>query len=67
MSLCDIRCMVWGDGGRAVRTHVFAALGAVLLVGACGVGFGRVGLTVGMAVAGLVSMLLAGLAAKGER
>lgn len=46
---------------------MFAALGAALLVGACGVGFGRVGLTAGMAAAGLVSMLLAGLAAKGER
>ena len=34
-----------------MRTHVFAALGAVLLVGACGVGFGRVGLTAGMAAA----------------
>lgn len=59
--------MLWGDGGGLVRTAAFSALTAVLLVGASVSAWGRAGLTVGLLVFGLVSLVLTGLVAKGER
>jgi len=50
-----------------VRTELFSALGAVLLVAAGWVWFGRGGLTAGLLVFGVVSFGLAVLAAGRER
>ena len=50
-----------------MRTELFCALAAVLLVAAAWAGFGRWGLTAGLAAAGVASVGLAVLAAGRER
>ena len=53
--------------GGPVRTELFCALAAVSFVAAAWAGFGRWGLTAGLATAGVVSVLLAAAAAGRER
>lgn len=59
--------MLGVDGGRVVRTVTFCVLAGALLIGAAWSGFGRWGLTVGLAVAGVLCVVFAGLAASKER
>lgn len=61
------QCGICYEGGGSVRTELFCALAAVLLVAAAWAGFGRWGLTAGLAVFGLASLGLAGVAAGRER
>ena len=56
-----------GGGGFTVRTAAFVALSLACVVGALVSQWGRDGLTGGLAVVGVLSGVLAGLAARGER
>ena len=56
-----------GGGGFTVRTAAFVALCLACMVGALVSQWGRDGLTAGLAAVGVLSGVLAGLAARGER